>query len=346
MKGIVYHGARDVRIENLPDPTPPDARGAVVKIEGTAICGSDLHLYHADFPFEGGVRLGHEFVGEVVETGSDVHRYKAGDRVIVSGVIGCGDCAHCVRGEVVRCLAHATRVFGTTPELAGGQAEAAAVPVADHALTPIPDGISLEQAVLLTDILPTGFFGARMADISPGDTVVVIGAGPVGIEAMLSAQLFGPARILHVDRVPERLALSEKLGATPVHADEADAVIEEATDGHGAQCVIEAVGLDATIASAVGWARTGGTVSVIGVNTSPSMPFPMNSAFMKDLTFRTGLVPVPELWPALIPLVASGRLHPEVVFSHRMGLSEGVEAYRAFDARENGVMKILLDPSR
>jgi len=346
MKGIVYHGERDVRVENLPDPTPPDTRGAVIKIEGTAICGSDLHLYHANFPLEGGIRLGHEFVGEVVETGSDVKQYKAGDRVIVSGVIGCGDCVHCARGEVVRCLAQAARVFGTSQELDGGQAEAAAVPIADHALTPIPDGISLEQAVLLTDILPTGFFGAKMADISPGDTVVIIGAGPVGIQALLSAQLFGPAQVLQVDRVPERLALAEKLGATPVHADQADAMIAEATDGLGAHSVIEAVGLDATIASAFGWARAGGTVSVIGVNMSESLPFPMQAAFMKDLTFRTGLVPVPELWPALIPLVAGGRLHPEVVFSHRMGLSEGAEAYRAFDARENGVMKILLDPAR
>ena len=348
MKGIVYHGNRDVRVENLPDPTPPDSRGAVVKVERTAICGSDLHLYHGDMPLESpaGFTLGHEFVGEVVETGSDVVRFKPGDRVIVSGVIGCGECPPCSRGEVVRCLAKATQVFGVTEHLDGGQAEAAAIPVADHALMRIPDGVSVEQAVLLTDILPTGFFGARMAGISPGDTVVVIGAGPVGIQALLSAQLFGPARVLQVDRVPERLALAEKLGAIPIHADHADARIAEATDEQGAECVIEAVGLDATIIKAIEWARAGGTVSVIGVNSSMALPFPMLSAFMKDLTFRTGLVPVPELWPALIPLVVSGRLHPEVVFSHHMGLSEGAEAYRAFDAREDGVMKILLDPGR
>ncbi len=348
MKGIVYHGERDVRVETLPDPTPLDARGAVVKIERTAICGSDLHLYHGNMPLENpkGFTLGHEFVGEVVEVGSEVKLRRPGDRVIVSGVIGCGDCPPCVRGEVVRCLANATQVFGTTEHLDGGQAEAAAVPVADHCLTPIPDGISLEQAVLLTDILPTGFYGAKLAGIEPGDTVVVIGAGPVGIQALLSAQLFGPAQVFQVDRVPERLALAEKLGAIPVHVDHAEARIAEATDGQGADCVIEAVGLDATILSAIGLVRTGGNVAVVGVSMSSALPFPMNAAFMKQLTFRTGLVPVPELWPALIPLVASGRLNPEVVFSHQMGLSEGAEAYRAFDARENGVMKILLDPSR
>ena len=144
----------------------------MIKVERTAICGSDLHLYHGDMPLASpkGFTLGHEFVGEVVEIGSLVKRFKPGDRVIVSGVIGCGDCPPCSRGEVVRCLAKATQVFGVTEALDGGQAEAAAVPLADHALMPIPDGVSVEQAVLLTDILPTGFFGAKMAGISPGDT--------------------------------------------------------------------------------------------------------------------------------------------------------------------------------
>ncbi len=347
MKGIVYHGERDVRVETLPDPTPPDARGAVVKIEATAICGSDLHLYHADFlGGADGFTLGHEFVGEVVETGSAVGRVKVGDKVLVSGVIGCGDCAFCARGAVVGCTNKATQVFGTTEHLDGGQAEAAAIPVADHALLKIPDGVTTEQAVLLTDILPTGFFGARMADIQPGNTVVIIGAGPVGIQALLSAQLFGPARIFQVDRVPERLAMVEKLGAIPVHADRAAEVIAEATNGLGAECVIEAVGLEATIQQAILLARANGTVSVIGVNTQEALAFPMGAAFMKDLTFRTGLVPVPELWSSLVPLVAAGKLHPEVVFTHHMGLSEGAEAYRAFDARENGILKVLLDPSR
>ncbi len=346
MRGLVFHGKADVRVENLPDPTPPDAHGAVVRVERTAICGSDLHLYHGEMPVGEGFTLGHEFVGEVVETGSAVEGFRAGDRVIVSGVIGCGLCERCLRGEVVRCERKQTRVFGVGPDLDGGQAEAVAVPGARHAMKKIPDGVSVEQAVLLTDILPTGYFGARMASIQPGDTVIVVGAGPVGLLALLSAQLFGPARVLVVDRVPERLEMARSLGGTPIPADEADAAIVHLTNEQGADSVIEAVGADETILKSLMWVRAGGTVSVIGVNTSPALPFPMGLALMKDLTFRTGLVPVPELWPALVPLVAEGKLAPERVFTHRMGLSEGPEAYRRFDAREDGILKVLLDPTR
>ncbi|MCP5055249.1 MAG: alcohol dehydrogenase catalytic domain-containing protein [bacterium] len=345
MKALVYHGKEDMRVESVPDPTPPDARSALVKVERAAICGSDLHLYHGAMPVPSGVVVGHEFVGEVVETGREVANVRVGDHVLVSGVIGCGQCKRCARGEVVRCERKQTQVFGVGPELPGGQAEAVAVPGADHAIRPIPEGVSVEQAVLLTDILPTGYFGARNADIEPGDTVVVIGAGPVGLLALLSAQLFGAARILVVDRVPERLALAKELGGIPVTVDEADAVIADLTNEQGADRIIEAVGSDATILKAIEWVRAAGTVSVIGVNTSPAVPFPMVLALMKDLTFRIGLVPVPELWPALIPLVTSGRLQPERVFTHRMGLSEGAEAYRRFSAREDGILKVLLDPS-
>ncbi len=344
MRGLVYHGKGDIRCEQVPDPTLETADGAIVRVVKTAICGSDLHLYHGDLPVPSGFTMGHEFVGEVTETGSGVSGFRTGDRVIVSGVIGCGACARCRAGQVIRCERHETRVFGMSPELHGGQAEAVAVPGADHAMTRIPDGVSDEQAVLLTDILPTGYYGARRAEIEPGDTVVVIGAGPVGIQALLCAQLFGPARIFQVDRVPERLALVEKLGAIPLHADQADEALVEATDGQGADTVIEAVGSDATIHKALVYARSGGTVSVVGVNTSPALPFPMGLALMKNLTFRTGLVPVQELWPNLVPLVASGRLTPEIVFNHHVGLSDGAEAYRRFNDREDGILKVLLDP--
>ncbi|MCP3984118.1 MAG: alcohol dehydrogenase catalytic domain-containing protein [bacterium] len=346
MKALVLHGKGDVRAESVPDPTPQDAHSALVKVERAAICGSDLHLYHGDVPAAPGLVVGHEFVGEVMEVGSEVTNIRTGDHVMVSGVIGCGQCKRCLNGEVVRCERKQTRVFGMAPELPGGQAEAVAVPGAEHAIRRIPEGVSVEQAVLLTDILPTGYFGARNADIEPGETVVVIGAGPVGLLALLSAQLFGPARVLVVDRIPERLALAAELGGIPVSAEHADSVIAEMTNEQGADRIIEAVGSDATILKAIEWVRAAGTVSVVGVNTSPAVPFPMIHALMKDLTFRVGLVPVPELWSALIPLVACGRLQPERVFTHRMGLSEGAEAYRRFNAREDGILKVLLDPSR
>jgi alcohol dehydrogenase len=348
MKALVYHGAHDVRVESVPDPTPPDERGAVIRVERAAICGSDLHLYHGAFPMaDSGFTIGHEFVGEVVEAGSRVGKLRAGDRVMVSGVIGCGECSECAAGRVVRCPVAPSRVFGTTSALPGGQAEAVAVPVADHACQIIPDGISVEQAVLLTDILPTGFFGARNAGLQPGQSVAIIGMGPVGLMALLSTQLFGPSKILAIDQVPERLEVARSLGAQPIQAgpDMLSSVLE-ATDGRGPHAVIEAVGADATIQSAIEMVRPGGAVSVIGVNMNGALPFPMGLAFFKDLTFRIGLVPVLEMWPALIPLVASGSLSPELVFTHRMPLSEGPRAYEIFDKREEGVVKVLLDPSR
>lgn len=346
MRGVVLHGPKDVRLEELPDPTPTGPDGAVVRIERTGLCGSDLHLYHGAMPLEAPVRPGHEFVGEVVEVGRDVHAARPGDRVLVSGVIGCGACARCRRGEVVRCERMGTRVFGTRPDLPGGQAEAAAVPAADHALQRIPEGVSVEQAVLLTDILPTGYFGAKLAGIRPGQDVAVIGLGPVGLLAVLCAGLFGPARVFAVDPVAARRDRAAALGAIPLAPEDAPAALAEATRGQGADAVIEAVGADATIRTAVELVRAGGTVAVVGVNVRMDLPFPMGLAFMKDLTLRTGLVPVPELWPELVPLVVAGRLAPEQVFTHRMGLSEAAEAYRLFAEREDGVLKVLLDPTR
>lgn len=346
MRALVFHGVQDIRCENVADPRPPDSRGAILRVERAAICGSDLHLYHGHLPVaQLGFTVGHEFVGEVMETGSDVKDVRTGDRVLVSGVIGCGQCPRCRLGQVVCCEQHKTQVFGVQPTLPGGQAEAVAVPAADHAMRRIPDGVSVEQAVLLTDILPTGYFGASWADISPGQDVAVIGMGPVGLMALMSAQLFGPARVFAVDPVPERLEVARELGAVPVAADAADALISEATGGLGVDAVIEAVGADETIQQAIQWVRPGGTVSVVGVNVRMDFPFPLGLALMKDLTFRMGLCPVPESWPALIPLVASGRLAPERVFTHRMALSEGSEAYRLFAERRDGVIKVLLDPS-
>lgn len=345
-RALVYHGKADIRLEKLPDPTPPDSRGVIVRVERTAICGSDLHLYHGTLPVPPGFTLGHEFVGEVVETGRDVRHFRTGDRVIVSGVIGCGECRACAGGHPIRCQRHGTRVFGNSRELPGGQAEAAAVPAADTALLRVPDGISVEQAVLLTDILPTGYFGAKNADIRPGQSVAVIGLGPVGQCALQCAQLFGPARVFAIDRVPARLEAARSQGAIPIDAaGDAHAEILEATDGQGVDAVIEAVGADETIALALRLVRVAGVVSVIGVSTNMAFPFPMLLALMKDLTFRIGICPVPELWDDLVPLLQSQRLRPDALFTHRLPLSRGVEAYELFDARRDGVMKVLLDPS-
>ncbi len=345
-RALVYHGKADVRLETLPDPTPPDARGVVVRVERTAICGSDLHLYHGTLPVPPGFALGHEFVGEVVETGRDVRRFRSGDRVIVSGVIGCGECRPCAEGHPIRCDRHQTRVFGNSRELPGGQAEAAAVPAADSALLRVPEGISVEHAVLLTDILPTGYFGAKNANIRPGQSVAVVGLGPVGQCALQCAQLFGPARVFAIDRVPERLDAARAQGAIPIDAaSDPLTQIRDATGGHGPDAVIEAVGADETIALALQLVRVAGVVSVIGVSTNMAFPFNMLQALMKDLTFRIGICPVPELWADLVPLLQLSRLRLDGLFTHRMPLSKGAEAYALFDARRDGVMKVLLDPA-
>ncbi|HSL56795.1 MAG TPA: alcohol dehydrogenase catalytic domain-containing protein [Acidimicrobiales bacterium] len=328
----------------MDDPTLPGADAVIVRITRTAICGSDLHLYHG-IGGGPGVHLGHEFVGEVVEAGPDVRRFRVGDRVLVSGVIGCGACDGCRAGDPVRCVT-GPKVFGTNIELPGGQAEYAAVPAADMSLHLIPEAITDEAAVLLTDILPTGYFGARNAEVGPGDTVVVIGLGPVGVFALQSAQLLGAARVLAVDVVPERLAHAARLGAIPVDASAGThAQILELTGGLGADAVIEAVGADATVHDALLCARAGGRVSVIGVNINMEFPFPMALAFFRDLTFRIGLCPIQTTWPELVPVVAAGRIRPEEIVTHRMGLSEVAEAYRRFDAREDGVLKVMLDPT-
>jgi alcohol dehydrogenase len=220
MRAVVLQGDRAVSVETVADPVLPGPDAAIVKIERTAICGSDLHLYHGAMGLAG-VRLGHEFIGTVEEVGDDVRRLRPGDRVLVSGVIGCGRCVACLARDPVMCRVGPS-VFGTSGVLPGGQAEAAAVPGADAFALPIPEGVTTAQAVLLTDILPTGYLGACRADIKPGSTVVVIGLGPVGVFALQCAQLFGPARILAVDKVADRLARAALLGAEPIDAGDAD----------------------------------------------------------------------------------------------------------------------------
>jgi threonine dehydrogenase-like Zn-dependent dehydrogenase len=346
MRATVLLGPRDVTVENVPDPVLPGPDGVVVAVERTAICGSDLHLYH-DAPTGTGIRLGHEVIGTVAESGAHVRSMRRGDRVLVSGVVGCGVCGPCLAGQPNLCVADKSAAFGTLPDLPGGQAEAMAVPFADTFALMIPEGLSDEEAVLLTDILPTGYVGAVRASIHPGSVVVVVGLGPVGIMALHCATLFGPARILAVDVVPERLARAERLGAEPIDARDApgSAQVLEATAGRGADSVIEAVGADTTVLDALSCAATGGTVSIVGVNLSMDLPFPMGLVFLKSLTVRAVFAPVPGTWPSLVPLIQSGRLRGLAeTFTHRMELERVRDAYELFDSRSDGVLKVLLSP--
>ncbi|HUI25701.1 MAG TPA: alcohol dehydrogenase catalytic domain-containing protein [Candidatus Kryptonia bacterium] len=346
MRGVVFHGPHDVRVEHVPDPQLTDPRGAIVRVTRASICGSDLHLYHGTVPAEPGVVVGHECVGVVAEVGREVRRFRRGDRVIVPGVVGCGDCEPCRRGYPVGCVNFLNKVYGIVKLLPGGQAEAIAVPNADANLYLSPSELSDEQVLFLTDILPTGYYAAQNAHIQPGQTVVVIGCGPVGLFALLSAQLFGPAQVLAIDRVAYRLERARQYGAVTIDASTEDVGrrVLEATEGRGAHAVIEAVGAPETVHLAFDLVRIGGVVSVVGVLVQNDFSFPMGTALMKDLTFRIGLVNVIGFIPTLLPLVRSGRLDPAALITHRLPLSDGVRAYELFSGRSDGCIKVALQP--
>ncbi|MFQ5667292.1 MAG: alcohol dehydrogenase catalytic domain-containing protein [Candidatus Binatia bacterium] len=346
MRGLVYHGPYDVRVETVPEPSLRDPRSALVRVTQASICGSDLHVLHGAVPAEPGVVIGHECVGVVVDAGGEVRRFRKGERVIVPGVLGCGDCEPCRRGYPVGCLTFFNKVYGLSSELPGAQAELIAVPNADVNLFPTPSDLTDEQVLFLTDILPTGYYAVENANLKPGQSVAILGCGPVGLFALLAAQLFGPATIFAIDRVGYRLEKARGYGAIPIDASTEDVRqrVLEATDGQGVHAVIEAVGAQETVHLAFELVRTGGAVSVVGVLIQQDFAFPMGTAFMKDLTFHIGLVNVPRFIPTLVPLIRSGRLDPTALISHRLPLVEGERAYELFDRREDGCLKVALQP--
>lgn len=345
MKALRYYGARDVRYEAMDDPTPQSERDAIIKVEACSICGSDLHIYHGHgFSEDTGFCVGHEAVGEVVEVGRGVHRLKVGDKVMLPAAVGCGACRSCLSGNVANCEFNAGACYGLSARLQGSQAEAVRVPAADMNAVPVPDGVTMEQALMMTDALATAWFGARNADITPGSSVAVIGLGPIGLMAVDSAFVMGAHVVYAIDPIAERRAMAEASGAIALHPDEALERIKQDTRGNKVDCVVEVVGSDTTVDFALRLVKRRGTVSVIGVQQSRRFAFPLERAFAAGLTFRIGTCSVPEELPALFPLVQSGRLRPEKYVSHRMPLSEGVEAYRLFEAREAGALKMVLTP--
>jgi alcohol dehydrogenase len=351
MRAAVFHGARDVRVEKVPDPMIANPTDALVRITRAAICGSDLHAYHGRNQVVAGFVLGHEGVGVVDDVGRGVTTLKRGQRVVVAGSVACGRCFYCRRGQVSQCSESGSAVFGygknfagTLGEVGGAQSEGLVVPLADYTCYPLPDTIDDDAAVFLADILPTGFFGALNGDIRPGDTVAVFGCGPVGLCAVMTAQLFGPAEVIAVDSLPYRLELATRLGATAVTASEATQVILDRTNGRGADVAIEAVGHNSALEGAFAVVRPGGTVSVIGVFSEPTYPFPIGLAFMRDLTFRIGLANIRSNIPQLASLIERGRLDPRPIISHHLSLNDAPRGYDIFDARKEGAMKVVLTP--
>ncbi|MCX8072894.1 MAG: zinc-binding dehydrogenase [Candidatus Binatia bacterium] len=345
MQAVVWRGVEQVQVEDLPEPGLADRRAAIVDVVASSICGSDLHLYHGAVPVVPGTVLGHEAIGVVRATGTQVERVKPGDRVLIAAVVGCGLCPSCRTGYAVGCETLPVKVLGVSPFLAGVQAERVAVPYADYNLWPLPEEIDDLDALLLTDIFPTGLYAAESAAIVPGDTVVVIGCGPVGLCAIQCAQLFGAGLIVAIDPVAERREWAGQYGARALPPGSgAAAAVRELTGGRGADAVIEAVGSEQTLRLAVELVRTGGRVVMVGVLVRDDVPFPLGASFLKDVTFRAGLVSVPQYLPRLFALVRHGRLQPRKMITHHFSLSDAVAAYRTFDRREGGCLKVCLRP--
>tara|TARA_R110000787_G_scaffold286434_1_gene404945 strand:+ start:2298 stop:3347 length:1050 start_codon:yes stop_codon:yes gene_type:complete len=347
VKALVFNNPRDVRYESFDDPERTTSNGAIVNVKQCSICGSDLHIYHGDHigsnDYGSGVEkfcVGHEFTGEVVDVGPDVRGIKVGDKVLASGGAGCGNCEACQTGNSSKCqLASA---FGLSNALNGGQAEFVHVPNADATLMRIPEGVSEDQAILLTDAAATAYFGTSNADIKPGRTVAVVGLGPIGLIGIELAFIMGAAEVFAIDPVEERRTRATALGATTfAPGDAAHAAIAEATKGAGVTSVFEASGVKAAVDSAVGLVARGGTLSFIGL-PQPNVVLPMMALLYKNITVRAGVAPVPQLWAPLVPLFQQGRLKADNLFTHRMPLSKGADAYEMFDAKADGVVKIMM----
>jgi len=345
MKALIFHGAREVSIEEVPKPSLEKPTDALVRITLSTICGSDLHIYHQALPIPPPFPLGHEFVGVIEEVGSEVKGLKAGDRVAASCVVYCGHCFYCQKGLYGHCEDGGIYGCGALMgNLGGAQAEYIRVPYAQLGLHKIPEGLSDEQVLYVGDILTTGFTGAKNGLIQPGDTVAVFGSGPVGLCAQLCAQLFGPALVIAVDKLDYRLEVSRKIGCETVNAAQGDpiAAIKEMTGGRGVDVAIEAVGVPATMAGCLGAIRPGGRISVIGV-FSQAMEFPLQQLCMMDVHLTTSICDVRWI-PALIRLIQEGKLDLTFLTTHSMPLSEAARAYEMFDKKEDKVLKILLRP--
>ncbi|HEY4556705.1 MAG TPA: alcohol dehydrogenase catalytic domain-containing protein, partial [Enteractinococcus sp.] len=317
MKAVVYHGPGEKQWEEVPDPEIKDATDVIVQVDTTTICGTDLHILKGDVPaVTDGRILGHEGVGTIVEVGSAVNTLQQGDRVIISCVSSCGSCSYCQQRLPSHCL-HEEGASGVGWILGhlihGTQAEYVRIPFAENSLHKLPEGVSDEAGLVLSDILPTGFeIGVRNGRVKPGDVVAVIGAGPVGLSAIMTAGLYGPSRVIAVDLDDNRLELAKQFGATDTVNNSEDSWQDQVmamTDGLGVDTSMEAVGIPPTFKAAIDIIRPGGTVANIGVHGT-SVELPLQDLWIKDIAITTGLVSATTT-PMLLKLVAQDKLSPE-----------------------------------
>lgn len=346
MRAVVFGGVREVRVADVPDPAIEEPGDAVVRVTRTAICGSDLHFLHGKAPIEPGDVLGHEAVGVVDTVGTHVQRFSPGDRVVVAFNIACGSCWFCRRGETQLCDDFrnlGAGAFGGS--LAGAQATHLRVPSADVNLLRIPDEIDDERALFVGDILTTGVYAASIAEIEPGSTVAVVGCGPVGFFCIQAALACGAGRVFAIDLEPGRLDLAGSAGAVPVNARERHpaSALAEATDGRGADVVLEAVGSPSAFESAIGMVRRGGRVVVVGVYAGESVELQLGVYWARALTLRfSGICPVHAWWERAMNDLVAGRIEPSPLISHRLPLEEAADGYALFDRRE--ATKVVLLP--
>jgi alcohol dehydrogenase len=344
MKALVYHGPAERGWDTVDDPAIIDATDAIVRIDTSTICGSDLHILKGDVPETlPGTILGHEAVGTVVEVGSAVSTVATGDRVLLSCVSACGRCSYCKQARYGQCLGGGGWIFGHT--INGLQAEFARVPFADNSVYKFPDSLADEQVLVLADILPTAFeVGVLNGMISPGDTVAIVGAGPVGLSAVLTAQLYTPGRIVSIDLADSRLESALRFGADiTINNGREDplALTMEMTDGLGVDVALEAVGVPATFELAAELIRPGGRVANIGVH-GHSATLHLETLWTRDVTITTGLVDTFSI-PQLLRLIISGRLDPSMFATHHYALEDTMAAYDTFaDAANTGALKIVL----
>jgi threonine dehydrogenase-like Zn-dependent dehydrogenase len=388
MKALVWHATNDVRVERVPDPTILNPRDAIIKVTTTAICGSDLHLLNGYIPtMQAGDILGHEFMGEVVEVGKENTRLQVGDRVVVPFTIACGRCFFCERQLWSLCdnsnpnAWMAEELYGYTTSglfgyshltggYAGGQAQYVRVPFADVGPLKVPDGLTDEQVLFLSDIFPTGFMAAENCDIKPGDVIAVWGCGPVGQMAIRSAFLLGAGKVIAIDDVPERLRLALHGGAEVINFDDQPVFekLKELTGGRGPDACIDAVGLEAhgatldayidqvktkaylatdrpsALRQAIHACRKGGIVSIPGVYGGFLDKIPFGAAFQKGLTFKMGQTHMMRYMKPLLELIERGLVDPSFVITHRFPLEEAPKAYETFRDRKDGCIKVVLKP--
>jgi len=386
MKANCWYGKTSLSVEDVPEPQILNQRDAIVKISSTAICGSDLHMYNGFIPtMQRGDVLGHEFMGEVVEVGREVTNLKIGDRVVVPFPIACGNCFFC-QGEMYslcensnpnawmaeKMFGHAASgIFGyshLTGGFAGGQAEYARVPFADVGPIKVPDHLTDEQVLFLSDIFPTGWMGAEMCDIKPGDTIAIWGCGPVGQFSIRSAFLMGAERVIAIDQVPERLQMAEDGGAETINYEEQNVyeALMDMTGGRGPDGCIDDVGMEAhgplavfaydrlkqammletdrpiALREAITCCRNGGTVSVIGVYGGFVDKFPLGSLMQRSITIKSGQAHVQRYTRRLLELIENGDIDPSFVVTHIMNLEDAPKAYDMFKNKQDGCIKVVL----